>query len=480
MARKYSRKSSRRPQKSSRRYRKSSRRPRKSSKRPRKTSRRYRKSSRKSRKTSRRYRKTSRKSYRKSRKTLRKSSRRHKKPRKTSRKSSKKSSRRPGTHKKYKIIPRKYVKSNYNDLETYNTYKTYNTYEMYNDNICSRASLKGCNDVYVDGLRPCGLTHTQCVPLDYNTHLNFEKYKYISGILSFHKYELSIGGIDRTVYLVGEQHSDIYAKTHNDVASIVDVLLSLPNNYPNKTYDYFLENRYKKRSTIGYNDDNTEDYSGSLTNNLSTYGNLVIFFRIIKNCLTISKSKCPYKNARFHYVDLRFNDADNIMTKIGKCDPLVKQRFKGGSTDIECKRLVRYIKEDFDRFYNSVVTETKIGKNLENMDNETADFIMKVFKREILLILTLQKPILNVMSLLNVLLVDYYTITRMFRRFSDNYSAKNMIYYSGDLHTINVANFLKSYQTMYPDKVKSETYTNYVNVTPGNPVLKINVNDIFE
>ena len=143
---------------------------------------------------------------------------------------------------------------------------------------------------------------------------------------------------------------------------------------------------------------------------------------------------------------------------------------KGEKKYFELKdKIIKDLKKKGEELINDLnlkITQKKIWKQLENIDT-------KYFTKEQLinhyLKLIENKELFNKMNLnIRLLITETYTIGRMFRKFEKKYriprcdykekSLKNIIYFGGNLHTLNIVNFFKNlgwnpneYQNNSPD-----------------------------
>lgn len=239
----------------------------------------------------------------------------------------------------------------------------------------------------------------------------------------------------------------------------IDEFINIELNRDKSIYiDFFLETKYKTKI-----DDCKDIRSGN------SY-NLDMFDMKYKDCLCPSKIKCLYKNIRFHYIDIRFNQniflnklresifSDNFVSKLNeifKTPESIEYKNLKNKKDFLEYGLKEYSKSKLLKQYENIpYPEVKIklleflNKYLDKVDLNDITYtnIMKIILNKNLTEKDHEKLKLNFIIYLTGFM-DMYTLSRIFRKFKQQeniYSEepKNIIIFSGNAHANNYRSIL--------------------------------------
>lgn len=266
--------------------------------------------------------------------------------------------------------------------------------------------------------------------------------KYIYGPITYTEFTDGI----RTIGIFGENHripvpaSGIINK--RNTVSVPSLLKIILDTFPTKFYDLFLEMEYTKTDVV-------------VKNSITSFN---IFF---KNCLKIVK-ECPFDNIRAHYTDYRsILSGNTIYDEFMKHFAIIY--FHDSKTDMSrpyftLENLSGVFDRSRDIVKNTIDTNPKLqmhqGTNLyffvllEIVKLKTLFDKEKQMYKTPLSVVEAQKLVFYIMRLY-VLLMDLYTIGRVFKTFKTTDSAHpstavNSIIYAGDAHADNYRLFLTS------------------------------------
>lgn len=291
-----------------------------------------------------------------------------------------------------------------------------------------------------------------------------EKYrlKYIYGLQIIHKIRFR----DKIIYLFGEQHRpNPEIILHPQYLNPIEFIDGLSLVYhDSKIFDIFVESKYM----TSYDSTPILDYHDN------SY--MIQFIKKYNDCLSYSNKKCP-ENMRMHYIDYRrtknttpqilddFYFSEDEMSNVDALSYLTNNESNILSSFIEFND--DEIRILFSLFMeNKVYKTTKIIKNLENFDEN--DQILKMYVQKFFtnklyeLYYSFIKNNTNKTHILNIAtcIVDYYTVSRMLRKFKNDESLQNIIYLSGSFHSKNVYDFftyLKENCDEYNISIESES-----------------------
>jgi hypothetical protein len=239
---------------------------------------------------------------------------------------------------------------------------------------------------------------------------------------------------------------------------------------PNKLIDIFIESKYVTE---------TGEYIITKEEPDTYLGEIIQHF---EKCLQLDKTACAYKNARFHYIDIRQKQEETalffdlltvIILDFSKPNNFA-QAYKSyldllSNFNYDMNKISDIIN---DFYFLNYIEKSKIMKQVENikdievikkiLNHITKLIVEGVTKDKVRLIFNkIVKDIDNNnndydytfydknsnLFFINSELVDMYMIARMFRNFKElpgkiNEPAKNIIIYAGDAHVQRCVNFL--------------------------------------
>lgn len=279
----------------------------------------------------------------------------------------------------------------------------------------------------------------------------------IEGPISVSEY-IQKGLNPKRIYLFGDEHikAKVCPDPNVDTITLENFLVSTFEDNPDKVIDVFLESEFTSKNI-------------SRTHVIDPgYTYLEGTLQYFSSCLEIDKSKCEYKNVRFHYADIRGTTAllkqlnllhkyiitynNKWMLDIDPSDPYNKQL------------LMTYISSNIPIIYNELFNttiqqlflDTKIQKQFDAIvDIEIKNYLEKFFIQ----LLGVQKALLlnKLKHMMNhdihdiiinnnygeiwkfpLFLQDAYMAGRIFRSFENGLDPKNIIIYVGDLHKRNL------------------------------------------
>ena len=274
---------------------------------------------------------------------------------------------------------------------------------------------------------------------------------YISGPMSLVYYTSK--QYNMNIYIFGEAHgtdNNCRQLKKRNYITIPDYLHQLFLN-SDKFIDFYLEDvMFRSLSTEG-------DFMNMIRNDLT-------------NCLNpIERHKCPYKTVRTHFVDARFiQRSKNIITSTTEIGRIISYLLEETpKKPANMKKVLDKIAslDTYEKLCKYVIS---IALNIPIIKKELSrcyldkKVLMTIFSSVILdnykkMIpdkdwLIINKPLIpkttvgSILVSIEVPIVDFYTITRMFKIFKpDNYfppKQRNIIYYAGDNHASIIRNFL--------------------------------------
>jgi len=356
-----------------------------------------------------------------------------------------------------------------NVMDVYNVKhnKLFSLYNLYKENYINiDCSELKCFDIFDENrLSICkyNAKTQKCETNKYDIHTIMPKtLNKIYGINTIYKF--NIPELNKTIYLFGEEH--IHPEFEIDIKSEINVcelLLSLPNNHKDINFDIFLETPYISNYNKYYTQVKQISYMQD-------------YITIIKpNCLQINKEKCPYKNVRFHYMDIR----SSLSSEFYKYMYMIHL----DHMSIHDKNILFLNKNPtFSIFFNNLLIKSKIGKNLSKIkDIKLRKHLYNIFYFKLRNFYRMLTNNTEYIYDLFALVMDFYTVVRMFMTFLDNTTPKNIIYYAGTQHIKNVAKVLslinsKLYDTDEPQDISVTEEYNYIN--PNNE-LWVNIPHSF-
>ena len=240
----------------------------------------------------------------------------------------------------------------------------------------------------------------------------------ILGPVSYREYERG----DTTICLFGEshlllEHNQCKQNLRNSI-TFAGFLKSLLTQKRDTFFDFYVELFYKHNySTKKYISDD--------------YVNMNLIVDAFHECLGVVKT-CPYNNTRMHYVDYRSNSG------------FENQQFTLDTEDSvfdELQRVKRFILTD--KRLNDQINKTYIGRDV------FMDYLDDYFIKTVETLLTTKK-VHFLATYIYTAIMDIYTLSRMFRNFSDRNKdmpteQKNIIIYVGNYHANMYDDFFVNY-----------------------------------
>ncbi len=253
---------------------------------------------------------------------------------------------------------------------------------------------------------------------------------------------------NKEIYIFGENHDVVNNEKCLDnggvnVPEIYDVILKCNSN---KIIDFFVEDFHYKSEKL---DTKFGRFDGEYTKNIYSVR------EYFTDCV-INKEKCKklWKNLRYHSIDRRFsNDSDNLIYELNI------RFYKLFYTD---KYSLSFIRDEINNTFKNFDLNNcvKIIKQLKNIKSKKVrDTIYKFCITELHelnirlidannmshhnhLLQTLRVYYYIFLDLLCIL-VDVYTLARIFRSFGD-YNSKYILIHVGNFHAFNYRRLLKT------------------------------------
>jgi hypothetical protein len=258
------------------------------------------------------------------------------------------------------------------------------------------------------------------------------KIRQILGPISYTEYKYG----DSTISVFGEFHTiqnykKCLKKTTVSFGNFIQVLL-LSN--PSKTYDLYIETTYI--------------YSKAPARMPSSQNNFGIHTteKDFQECLRVDKRLCPFDNLRAHYIDIRdhvFSENFEILVELYHKSPfnLAGEEF----CDMILDEIYDIIKEN--PLVQKELSKSYLGKDIKK-------FVIKEFRKRD----TDSPKTFGELMRVASLVMDIYTLSRMFRNFADTTMNKNIIIYAGDAHSRFYREFLEKKLGLIPTvSIKGET-----------------------
>ena len=275
----------------------------------------------------------------------------------------------------------------------------------------------------------------------FNDHLRYtcdmipmSKVRFVYGPITYREY---ING-DKRIGIFGEEHFVPVNKTLDirNTVSAPSLLKMILLANPTKVYDFFLETPYlsplSTRSRFG----GSSRFGGWFESGITSFNH------VFGDCLKVVKGDCPFPNLRAHYVDYR-----NVIDV--EYENYISLLFKSATTaETDLSKIgVDKLTDDFIYAYEYVVrvidTDPKIQKEIRGIKGQIQSFVSAKLAaaetdfRKSKVLGRLQDMILRIIDL-HVLLMDVYTLGRLFKPF-----ATNSIIYVGNAHADNYCEFLE-------------------------------------
>jgi len=241
------------------------------------------------------------------------------------------------------------------------------------------------------------------------------------------------------IYIFGEDHRlPQFCPPENSV--FIDGLVSsVADEKKTEMFDFFYESEFPKLGVPPLKRDS------DITN--------IINYKYAR-CIALQNRNCIHQNLRVHYIDFRQYDTTQELntlinylystihffnfsqTKLKTLITLIIQRFSHAK-----------LRKQFENIANPKIKDFLIGEN-EN--------IIKFLKAR--LSTTIKINQINILRKQISFLLDFYTLGRMLRNFG-TYKAKNIIFYGGYMHSLNIERLLvkmgakrNGKSVLFPDK----------------------------
>ena len=231
--------------------------------------------------------------------------------------------------------------------------------------------------------------------------------------------EYNYNGINISIF--GERHQIKNLKTcikdaHNTV-SIANFIKTILILNPKKKYDVYTEIDYINRENIHRPDMWDLNFSLSMVQ------------REFRECLSLTKSGCQYDNLRMHYADPRRNIIPSL------------RELASMAYGDKAKLTEAFALKILDEVNEVLASNGLIKKELEKsyLKHEISKFIFD----ELGQLIKQRSRIGNSMDIA-ALIMDIYTLARMFRQFKKGDPIENIILYAGGLHSATYCKFIET------------------------------------
>ena len=251
------------------------------------------------------------------------------------------------------------------------------------------------------------------------------------------------------IYIFGDEHI-VNPSCGQDVNKIdIDYFIRNTINSTKKFVDVFLETTFYRKDIqsipiVTTGDPNIDKILADQQKMKLTSRNLsalALIEQTFHNCLTFDKSQCEYKNARFHYVDMRshIKPSMNLIANIYK------------TSDVNAKYILF---QNMYKFY-------KIDKQIDNIHNKDIKKLLNEYIENKYNEMMKIKDWNAFRQLFGVfLLVDVYLLARLFRTFQST-TCDNVIIYVGHVHAENYRKFLDTAGFQLINKVYNKPDPSY-------------------
>lgn len=318
----------------------------------------------------------------------------------------------------------------------------------------------------------------------------FRDKTFLSGVVKIEHLTGDFGGVERTIWILYDHH-EVAGECPTSIPSIPadQWILNLLETSEVKTdlfletpiVDYALATRFYPSSKFRISKRLTERMQESIPMTKEAKGStLHMLANTLRPCYRISKTMCPYPNARVHYVDVRtftrFTDVFNVRVSMNVYLDFLVDIF-GFRLDED-----NYAQSMFDHFinpskirkqwlspgnpladdYTNLVKDylqTNYRQNIEGRLSPFIQIILKtwIFNPEKILLkpeaieleindekIRLGRESFRMLFLIFFLpIMDIYALGRMFKSFEGN-PAQNIILYAGANHARSVSQFLQN------------------------------------
>jgi hypothetical protein len=254
----------------------------------------------------------------------------------------------------------------------------------------------------------------------------------ILGPVSYSEYRYG----DVTISVFGEFHAlreykKCLKKTTISFGNFIKVLLS---SNPSKTYDLYLETDYIHAKAPARNQPSQNNF-GLHTTELD-----------FQECLRVNKRLCSFDNLRAHYIDIREHVFSENFTV------LVELYHKNPFDFVEKEVCEMVLDEIYDIIKENPLVQKELSKSY--LGKDIKKFVLKEFRKRDTDSPKTFAELMRVASLV----MDIYTLSRMFRNFADKTMNKNIIIYAGDAHSRFYREFLEKKLGLIPTvSIKGET-----------------------
>jgi len=277
-------------------------------------------------------------------------------------------------------------------------------------------------------------------------NLTILSYKYLEGCISLSEHYSK--KYKKHIYIFG------YNNTHNTSLKNKDGITNIFNfikqiiTTSDKFIDFFLETTYQRTN---------QKFIANMMEEGRTNDFLHQTIKYYRNCFLVDKTTCPYKNTRFHYVDIRSNEENEFLTDIN----LEKLTLRFLSTNDKSER---------NKIYLKMLEDYKILKQIDNCPKEIEQIMLKDMIKQIEYIDKIKNMTNKVIYFQMYLLMDMYLIGRLFRTFTQKqniYSGecKNVIIYANNDSAIHYRKILQDAEFYLIDVVNNnEAQNNFINI----------------
>lgn len=281
-----------------------------------------------------------------------------------------------------------------------------------------RQSLKQLNDVSRSVLS----TICDIVPLN--------KISTIIGPKMYREY--SYNGINVSIF--GEKHPlySISPCIKKNAISITNFIKTIVASNPDKQYDVYTETGYINKENQNQEKIHMVNFALSMIQDE------------FSKCLSYTKAGCEYENLRMHYIDLREFVIPN-MTKI--------------TSNAYGKRLATYYA--VTKIMTEITNILMVNKNVIKKELEKSYLKTEISRFIIDQVYIIMKELderadndqeISYFDLLTLtsLVMDMYTLSRMFREFKGGKPIKNIIVYAGKAHAMQYCKFIETVLHKHP------------------------------
>lgn len=292
-------------------------------------------------------------------------------------------------------------------------------------------------------------------------HINDKmSFKFVEGPVKIIEYFSQ--NLNKHIYLVSDLHVSLSTCVPNSSIHIAKFIDNILNENKDKIIDVYFEVEFISKklnekklniNVIRKTDREPKDINDYLTQTM-------VYF---KDCLDIDKSTCPYKNSRFHYVDIRFDKSIFFLSLYYNTYLQDKSNIERISFKEALYNIISVLYPLDEKIIKLIMNKYKLSRQLDNIkDGDVKNKILSYFNKKINNFREELDWLINKYNSINVInfnvwfqkwmhftlefgstIMDIYTVSRIMRSFKNGPDAKYILIYCGEAHIKHISEILE-------------------------------------